>query len=416
MKKQTKPYHPPQKLLERYAHVLINFALNSGKGITKGDVVRIIAPESAKLLFAELKKAVYRSGGHVIATYLPDDIGFDKYNINMTRDFYENAAMEQLDFFPTKYMKGLADTIDHQVYIIAEANKKALDGIDPKKIMRSGLAVKPYREWLNKKENEGKFTWTLGLYGTPDMAREAGLSEKAYWNEIIKACFLDKPDPVAEWKELYKELDAYLKRLNTLTKKTVKWHVKGKDVDLWIGAGNKRRFMGGSGRNIPSFELFTSPHCRETEGWIKFSEPLYRYGNIITGIELTFENGHVVKSKANKNEKVLQEMIATENADMVGEFSMTDRRFSRITKFMAETLYDENVGGRFGNTHIALGNAYHDCYDGDPARVTKAQWKKLGFNNSSVHTDIVSTIDRTVTAYFKDGTTQVIYKDGMYQF
>jgi len=188
----SQAYHPSQKVLEKYAHVLINFALNDCKGIKKGDVVRIIAPESAKLLFAELKKAVYKSGGHVISTYLPDDVGFDKYKINMTKDYFESASDEQLDFFPEKYMKGLVDTIDHQVYVIAEANKKALDGVDPKKIMRSGSSVKPYREWLNKKENEGKFTWTLGLYGTPAMAKEAGLSEKEYWNQIIKACYLDK--------------------------------------------------------------------------------------------------------------------------------------------------------------------------------------------------------------------------------
>ncbi len=412
----SQAYHPSQKVLEKYAHVLINFALNDCKGIKKGDVVRIIAPESAKLLFAELKKAVYKSGGHVISTYLPDDVGFDKYKINMTKDYFESASDEQLDFFPEKYMKGLVDTIDHQVYVIAEANKKALDGVDPKKIMRSGSSVKPYREWLNKKENEGKFTWTLGLYGTPAMAKEAGLSEKEYWNQIIKACYLDKKDPVAEWKKLYKDLDEYMKRLNVLTKKTVKWHVQGKDVDLWVGAGEKRRWMGGSGRNIPSFELFTSPHMEQTEGWIKFSEPLYRYGNLIKGIQLWFKDGKVIKATATKNEKVLKEMIATENADMVGEFSMTDKRFSRITKFMAETLYDENVGGKYGNTHIALGNAYHDCYDGDPAKVTKAQWKKLGYNNSIVHTDIVSTTDRIVTAYFKDGTSQVIYKNGQYQF
>jgi aminopeptidase len=33
-------------------------------------------------------------------------------------------------------------------------------------------------------------------------------------------------------------------------------------------------------------------------------------------------------------------------AAQVGEFSLTDRRFSRITHFMANTLYDENFGGR----------------------------------------------------------------------
>jgi hypothetical protein len=107
-------------------------------------------------------------------------------------------------------------------------------------------------------------------------------------------------------------------------------------------------------------------------------------------------------------------MVATENADKVGEFSLTDRRFSRITKFMAETLYDENVGGPFGNTHIALGKSYHDCYAGDPASVvTPEEWERLGFNESSVHTDIVSTTDRTVTATAAPtASEQVIYAFG----
>ena len=55
-------------------------------------------------------------------------------------------------------------------------------------------------------------------------------------------------------------------------------------------------------------------------------------------------------------------MIAVEGADQVGEFSLTDRRLSRITKFMGETLFDENAGGRYGNTHIALGSAYRESY------------------------------------------------------
>ena len=66
-------------------------------------------------------------------------------------------------------------------------------------------------------------------------------------------------------------------------------------------------------------------------------------------------------------------MIATENADRVGEFSLTDARLSPIDRFMADTLYDENVGGPFGNTHIALGDAYKDTYDGDPAALSEAR-------------------------------------------
>jgi len=99
----------------------------------------------------------------------------------------------------------------------------------------------------------------------------------------------------------------------------------------------------------------------------------------------------------------------------VGEFSLTDKRFSRITRFMAHTLYDENVGGPFGNTHIALGRSYQDAYTGDPATVKAEDWERLGFNNSSVHTDIVSTTDRTVTAELRGGEQRVIYENGEFQ-
>ena len=250
------------------------------------------------------------------------------------------------------------------------------------------------------------------MYGTPAGAKEAGLSEKQYWNQIIKGCFLDKRDPVAQWQKVQRDIQKYCRRLNKL--KIEKVHIKGEDVDLWVQIGKKRKWMGARGVNIPSFEIFTSPDWRGTEGWIRFNQPLYRYGNLITGIELTFKNGKVVKAKAKRNKKVLEEMIATKNADKVGEFSLTDKRFSRITKFMAETLYDENMGGPQGNTHIALGDSYHDCYAGDPSKLKASDWKKLGFNDSSVHTDMFSTSQRTVTAFMKGGRKKIIYRNGRF--
>lgn len=401
-------YTPPKKILENYADLLVNFALNNGKGIKKGDSVLVYGGEASKPLYIELLKAVWKAGGNVIGRYSPEngpDFKFDRF-------FYEVATKEQLTFFPSKLIKGQVDQADHSIHIIAETDKKSLQGIDPKKIMLRGKAWKPAHEWSDKKENQGKFTWTLGLYGTIAMAKEARLSLKEYWGEIIKACYLDKPNPIAQWKKLFKNIENYRQKLNKL--KIEKVHAEGPDMDLWLTIGEKRLWSGGSGRNIPSFEIFTSPDWRGTNGWIKFSEPLYRYGNLIEGIELEFKDGKVIKSSAKKNEKVLKAMIATENANKVGEYSLTDRRFSRITKFMAETLFDENVGGPNGNTHIALGNAYQDCYDGDPSKVKDKEWKRLGYNSSSVHTDIVSTTPRKVTAYLKNGKKKVIYKNGQF--
>jgi aminopeptidase len=242
------------------------------------------------------------------------------------------------------------------------------------------------------------------------MAKEAGLTLAEYWQQIVQACYLDKADPIAEWRQLYKEIGRISRSLNDLNIEEV--HMTGADVDLRLKIGKDRKWCGGGGRNIPSYEIFTSPDWRGTNGWIRINQPLYRYGNIVKGIELWFENGRVVKSKATQNQKVLQEMIATKNADKLGEFSMTDADHSRITKFMAETLFDENMGGQFGNSHIALGMAYKDCYKGDPTKLKKADWDKLGYNDSSVHTDVVTTTDRTVSARLPDGSQRVIYENG----
>ncbi len=401
-------YVPPTVLLQRYADVLVNFALGGGAGIREGEVVRIAAHESAKPLNAEIRKAVWRAGGHVIGQYLPDD---DEH-FNFSRDFYDVASDEQIDFFPARYMRGLVDEIDHQVSVISDSDLHALEGVDPRRIMRSGLSMKPWMDWRTQKENAGRFSWTLGLYGTPAMAAEAGLSEEDYWAQIIGACFLDEEDPITRWREVNDQIADYVGRLNALEVERV--HIVGEDADLHILLGEHRQWVGGSGRNIPSFEIFTSPDWRGTEGWIAFNQPLYRYGNLVRGIRLEFAEGRVVKTEAEENEGVLTEMVATENADKVGEFSLTDSRFSRITRFMAQTLYDENVGGPFGNTHIALGKSYHDCFDGDRAAVSHEEWERLGFNESSVHTDIVSTADRTVTATLRDGSERTIYADGRF--
>jgi aminopeptidase len=246
------------------------------------------------------------------------------------------------------------------------------------------------------------------------MAAEAGLSEEEYWQQIISACFLDEADPIARWREVMDQVQDYEQRLTALDIDHL--HLAGEDVDLRITLGEQRKWVGGSGRNIPSFEIFTSPDWRGTEGWIYFNQPLYRYGNLVKGVRLEFEGGVVTKASAEEGEELIREMVATPNADKIGEFSLTDGRFSRITKFMANTLYDENAGGPFGNTHIALGKSYHDCYAGDPSMVTRDEWERLGYNDSSVHTDIVSTTDRTVTATLRDGSELVIYSGGEFRF
>src|SRR3990167_4219884 len=313
-------YTPSDTILKKYADVLVNFALGGGKGIKKGEVVRVSASESCKPLYMAVCNAIVDAGGHVLSHYGPDDEQGDKRrNISVSRYFYEHAKPHQISFFPAKYLKGLVEQMDHSVFLLAEKDPHALKGINPKNIMARGKALKPFMDWRHKKEWAGKFTWTIALYGTPAMAREAGLSEKEYWKQIIKACFLDQKNPIAKWKQVYKEIEKYRSRLNKLSPKIDKLHAVGPDMDMWYTLGEKRAWHAGSGRNIPSFEIFTSPDWRGTNRRIRVNQPPHRYSNKITGIELTFRNGRVVKSRAKTNEKLLKEMIATKGADRIGE-------------------------------------------------------------------------------------------------
>jgi len=397
-------YQPSQEVLKKYADVLVKFALNSGKGISPGEVVQCVVPDVAKPFLIALQRSILEAGGHPVLRLLPT--GVDK-------TFYELANEDQLSFFPTKFIRARIDLIDHSIGVLADHDLKELVGIDPTKIIKAQEAQKQAREWMMSKEYDGRFTWTLGLYGTPAMAKEAGMSLEAYWQEIIHACFLDYDNPIAEWQRINLEQVRIKQALNALPIDQI--HIESEGTDLWLSLGEKRQWVGGGGRNIPSFEIFTSPDWRGTNGTISFNQPLYRYGNIIRDIQLQFKDGKVVEARARKNEKLLIQMIERPNADKIGEFSMTDHRMSRITKFMANTLFDENIGNHFGNTHIAVGMSYKDAYAGDPRDLNKTVAKKYGFNNSGEHCDIVSTLDRTITAVLKNGSEKVLFQDGEFQ-
>ncbi len=396
-------YTPSPEILEKYAQVLVNYALNSGEGVKPEEVVMCGVPDVALPLGLHLQNVILKAGAYPIIHIIPS--GFDK-------DFYRFANEKQLTFFPEDYLKARAELIDHQISIIADVDPSELSEVDPQKIMTARNSKKTYRDWLNEKETHGKYTWTAALWGVEAKAEEVGLSMDEYWDQIIKACFLDTEDPIKHWRELGKMQIDILKNLNKMEIEYLE--VKGPDVDLTIKLGADRIWQGGSGRNIPSFEFFTSPDWRGTNGWITFNQPLYRYGSIVKNVRLEFKDGLIVKASAEQGDKLVQEMLKTKNANKIGEYSLTDKRMSRITHVMAETLFDENIGGPFGNTHLAIGKSYKDCYRGDARKLTPEDWEAIGFNDSAEHTDIISTTDRTVTATLVDGTKKVIYKDGMF--
>lgn len=391
--------------LKKYADLLIKFALNSGDGIKQGDVVWIMVPLCAWEFSGYLRKSVLEAGGQPLFGLTWDD--------QRGRDFYEVGSDEQVGFAPDRYFDGLVSEIDHVVRILADEDKYRLKGIDPQKVMKGQTALSHFRTRYRDKENQGKLTWVLASFGTEAEAMDVGMSYQEYWDQITKACFLDFEDPVAKYREVVKEQHRIIGELNTM--KIQKVHVESEHVDLWVAIGSNREWMGGRGRNIPSFEIFTSPDWRGTNGRIRFDVPLYRYGSRISGAEVLFKDGVVVSAKADEGDELFKAMIAVKNADKLGEFSLTDKRMSRIDRFMGQTLYDENYGGAFGNTHVAFGSAYRDAYIGDLAQTTEAEWEELGFNESPEHTDLFSIEDRKVTAYLENGSERVIYEGGEFK-
>jgi aminopeptidase len=403
-------YEPSPEVIDRYAQVLVRFGIGDGAGVQPGQTVEVIGSEEVKPLFAAVCRAIWHLGGNVIQSLeMTADARF-----NLEKDFFEIASDAQLDHFTAKYSRGRIDEIDAFIYVDGSDYPRAMADVDPQRMLRRQAARMPAMQWHQEKESAGLLQWTVGLYGTEAMAAEAGLSIEQYWEQIIRACFLDDPDPVARWTQTLGEIHHYRDWLNSLP--IARMHLEADEIDLWLTLGDQRQWVGGTGRNIPSFEVFTSPDWRGTQGHIKFNEPLYSHGALIRGARLEFKDGLVVRVTADENGELLEQIVGAHNGDRLGEFSLTDARVSRIDRFMGSTLYDENMGGPFGNTHLAVGFAIHDAYDGDPAPVSDERWDELGMNmKAAVHTDIVSTADRTVTAVMRDGSQRVIYAGGHFQ-
>jgi aminopeptidase len=402
-------FTPPREILERYAEVMVNYGLGNGGGIEPSEVVGIVCAEDAKPLLLEVAKAVWRAGGHAIIDFRPADDG--DWNLNAA--FYDLAAEDQLDFYPDAWRRAYFAEIDHYLVLIASRDPRSGVGIDPTRASRHSRARSAESAYRFEQVKAGRLTWSGCVYGTEGTAGEAGMTIQEYWDQIIHACYLDQPDPVEQWRRTAEEIRRTVAWLNQLD--IDRLHIAADGTDLWVSVGEHRRWTGGDSVNVPSFEIATSPDWRGTSGSITFTEPLYHRGVLIRDVRLSFRDGTVVQATAEEGEDELGALVATDpGAARIGEFSLTDGRHSRITRFMANTMFDENRGGPTGNTHLALGQSYGELFTGDLVNTPPERLAALGFNQSGIHVDIVSTSDRSVTATLRDGSTMPIYAGGRF--
>ena len=396
-----------KKQLERYADVLW-WGLTTAKKLAfkKNDIVLIRYSKPALPLAETLYTAILSRGLQPVQRMNPTAI--------MERDFYSLASNRQLAFLPPGEKEFLS-ALSGSVSLFAPESITHLSDVDPKKIGKAAVAQKILRDILNRREANGTFSWTLCVFPTAELAEHAGISLQDYARQIASACFLNKTAPVDEWRGVYRNAQSIKRWLNAMNIKYL--HVESANIDLKVTTGAKRKWIGISGRNIPSFEIFLSPDWRGTRGKYYADQPSYRNGNLVQGVRLEFDKGTVTQVSAEKGQKFLKnQLLMDKGASKVGEFSLTDKRFSRIKRFMANTLYDENYGGRYGNCHIAIGSSYSNTYAGDSKRLNQALKQKLGFNESALHWDLVNTEKKRVTAHLNSGKALTIYENGRFTY
>jgi aminopeptidase len=368
----------------------------------KNDIVQIRFHPGALRLAEILYRNMLARGIHPVARLNPTP--------DMERSFYRLSNPRQL-VFTTPGEDRLVHRLNGSIFLYAPDCLTHLRDVDPKKIGKAAVAAKPLRAVLEGREARGAYGWTLGVLPTTGLARHAGIGPAEYARQVVRACFLDSASPVDEWQRIHRRAGEIKRWLDGLG--VVGFRVESAGTDLAIRLGPRRTWVGISGRNIPSFELFVSPDWRGTRGVFCADQPSFRSGNIVTGVRLEFKAGRVTRASAEEGGRFLKQQLAMDRgAAQVGEFSLTDRRFSRITRFMANTLYDENFGGAHGNCHIALGSSYSNTFAGDPRTLSASLKAKLGFNESALHWDFVNTEKKRVTAVLARGEKVTIYEDG----
>ena len=196
-------------------------------------------------------------------------------------------------------------------------------------------------------------------------------------------------------------------------------HFRGPGTDLRVGLADDHQWMGGGTRagngaycipNMPTEEVFTTPHKDRVDGTVTSSKPLSHQGTLIEGIAVRFEGGRVVDAKASKGQEVLQRMIDTdEGARRLGEVALVPHSSPIATSGLLffNTLFDENAA-----SHIALGQAYSTCVkNGD--QLTPEELAAKGANDSLIHVDwMIGSGQIDLDGVTSGGSTEPLMRKG----
>jgi aminopeptidase len=399
--------------LERLAEV----AIHAGLGLERGQELVMTASLDALPLARLITEQAYKAGASLVTTLFTDEQSTLLRYRHGDNAGFDKAAGWLYEGMASAFRSGAARLA------IAGGDPSLLSKEDPEKVGRANRAVsKAYRPAIELITRHD-INWTIVACATPAWAAavfpELGADQamEKLWDAIFAATRVDTDDPVARWKQHDAGLHRRADLLNE--KRYAALHFRGPGTDLRVGLADDHLWMGGGTQahtgaycipNMPTEEVFTTPHKDRVDGTVTSTKPLSHQGTLIENIVVRFEAGRVVEAMASQGQAVLQRMIDTdEGARRLGEVALVPHS-SPIAKsglLFLNTLFDENAA-----SHIALGQAYSTCVkNGDS--LTPEELATRGANESLIHVDwMIGSGEMNLDGITAAGTAEPLMRKG----
>ena len=396
---------------------LAEVAVRVGLGLKAGQELLMTASLDAVGLARRITEHAYRAGASLVTTlYTDDEAALMRYRFAPDASF-DHAAKWLYDGMGAAFKSGAARLA------ITGANPSLLSNEDPDKVGRANRAVsqayRPALELITRHE----INWTIVASATPAWAaamfpKDApDVAFKKLWEAIFDTTRINVDDPVSVWKQHDAELHKRAARLNE--KRYAALHYRGPGTDFRLGLSDGHLWLGGGTTagngnycipNMPTEEVFTTPHKDRADGTVTATKPLSHQGTMIEGIRVRFEGGRIVEAHATRGQEVLQKLINTDDgARRLGEVALVPHSSPIASSGMLffNTLFDENAA-----SHIALGQSYSSCLrDGD--KLTPAELAARGANDSLIHVDwMIGSGKLDIDGEMATGTTEPLMRQG----
>jgi aminopeptidase len=299
---------------------------------------------TGETLAEPLLKAIYvevlKAGGHPIL--MPSLPGTEEL-------LFRHGSDEQIQHIPPP-VKLVAETYDVRINVRGQANTRSMSNVDPARMVLRNQAHTELTRTFMQRSASGELRWVGTLFPTNAYAQDADMSLSEYEDFVYGACMPDLDDPVGYWRGF----SAWQQRIADWLEGKEHVRIVGPNTELELSIAG-RTFINSDGRhNMPSGEVYTGPVEDSVEGHVTFSYPAIHQGREVTGVQLWFEGGAVVKASAKKNEDFLLKTLDTdEGSRYVGEFAIGTSE--GISRFTGQILFDEKISGSF---HMAMGAGY----------------------------------------------------------